>query len=138
MANITSFEDLKKYSEGQIVELPDFAHGQPFVARLKRPSMLALAESGAIPNNLLSTAAKLFEEQSSNENENEDVDKSDKVKSKVSGMYPLMVTMAKASLIEPTYDDIEKAGLELTDAQLLFIFEYSQSGAKEAEPFREE
>lgn len=52
---ITSLQNLKTYTKGQIVELPPFAEGMPFVARLKRPSMLALVKSGKIPNELLVT-----------------------------------------------------------------------------------
>ena len=33
---VTSIEDLKKYARGTIVELPCFAEGQPFVARLNK------------------------------------------------------------------------------------------------------
>ena len=35
-ATVTSIEELKQYSNGTLVELPCFAEGQPFVARLKK------------------------------------------------------------------------------------------------------
>ena len=58
---VTSIEELIKYSkEGEIVELPPFSEGKPFVARLQRPSMMELAKSGKIPNKLLTSASKLF------------------------------------------------------------------------------
>jgi len=44
--------------------------------------------------------------------------------------------VAKEAFAEPTYAEIEAAGLELTDAQLLAVFNYTQSGAKALEPFR--
>ena len=37
---VTTIYDLQEYSRGQIVKLPDFAEGQPFVARMRRPSLL--------------------------------------------------------------------------------------------------
>ena len=60
MAEITSLRTLQGYAEGQVVELPPFGEGQPFVARICRPSMLVLAKSGKIPNSLLETANSLF------------------------------------------------------------------------------
>ena len=42
----------------------------------------------------------------------------------------LLTIMAKAAMVEPTYDDLEKIGLELTDSQLLEIYNYTQIGIK--------
>ena len=47
----------------------------------------------------------------------------------------LLTEVAKASLIEPTLEDINNAGLELTDEQLMAIFNYSQSGVEALKPF---
>ena len=57
---VTSIEELKQYSNGTVVELPCFAEGQPFVARLKRPSLLGMVKQGKIPNTLLVRANELF------------------------------------------------------------------------------
>ena len=57
---VTTLEDLANYKEGTVVELPPFGPDQPFVARLRRPSMMALAKAGKIPNALLDSANKLF------------------------------------------------------------------------------
>ena len=54
--NVTSIEELVKASQGTLVELPPFAEGTRFVARLKRPSMLAMIKGGKIPNSLLLAA----------------------------------------------------------------------------------
>ena len=54
--NITTLADLQSYAAGTIVRFPDFAEGQPFVARVRRPSMLVLAKQGKIPNTLLAAA----------------------------------------------------------------------------------
>ena len=45
---LTSIEELKKYANGTVVELPSFSEGQPFVARLKRPSLLSMVKQGKI------------------------------------------------------------------------------------------
>ena len=124
----TSFELLKSYSSGSVVELPSFAEGQPFFARMSRPSMLKLAKNGVIPNSLLTKAADLFSK-GSRAMANTD-------ESMLSEFYDIMYAIADASLIEPTMEDIENAGLELTDEQLMAIFNYSQNGVKALEQFR--
>ena len=124
----TSIESLKSYANGTIVQLPDFNDGQPFFARIRRPSIMKMASEGKIPNSLLATANALF----SGSEEATDVDNE--------GMLPQMLAvceeMAKATLIEPTYNDIIGAGLTLTDQQLIFLFNYSQGGVENLQSFR--
>lgn len=57
---VTTIDDLRRYAKGSLVKLPSFAAGQPFVARLKRPSMMELVKNGEIPNELLTRANELF------------------------------------------------------------------------------
>lgn len=127
---ITSVNDLRNYANGLVVRLPDFGDGQPFIARVKRPSMLVLAKYGKIPNSLLTTAAELFKkggEAMDPDNEN-----------MLGGMYDIMSAIAEASLIEPSMKDIKDAGLELSDEQMMALFNYSQVGVKSLESFRKE
>ena len=126
---VTTLHDLQAYTNGSIVKLPDFAEGQPLVARLKRPSMLALAAHGQIPNSLLTTASQMF---TGDVNQQVGISDSNVLKD----MYDICYTMAQATLVEPTLADIEKAGLELTDEQLMAIFNYTQAGVKALENFR--
>lgn len=125
---ITSLSQLKSYSTGAVIELPPFSEGQPLVARVKRPSLLSLAKSGEIPNSLLTTANELF----ASGGRGIDRNNGDMLKD----MYGVMEAIAKASLIEPSFDDIKEAGLELTDEQMMAIFSYSQEGVKALESFR--
>lgn len=126
---ITSLQNLKTYTKGQIVELPPFAEGMPFVARLKRPSMLALVKSGKIPNELLKTANDLFmgrsNKSSGGSNTNE-----------LKEMFTIFDALCEASFVEPTWEEIKESGMELTDDQYTFIFNYSQQGVKALKPFR--
>lgn len=123
---ITSFEDLQSYAQGQVVTLPPFAEGQPFVARLRRPSMMALVKSGKIPNTLLQTANSLFLKSS--------VD--DKDDGALDSLWGVLDTLCEAALLEPTYAQVKEAGLSLTDDQMMFIFNYTQQGVKALESFR--
>ena len=127
---ITSIETLKSYAEGEIVELPPFSLGQPFVARLKRPSMMMLMKAGKIPNKLLVTANALFNGTTDSQSEED---------SKfVANLFGVLEVIAEASLLEPTMDELKKAGVQLTDEQYMFIFNYSQRGVKALDSFREQ
>lgn len=121
---VTSIEDLKKIAEGQEVELIGWGE-EPFVCKLKRPSMLGLVANGDIPNPLLNAAYILFNGAKSTE---------DVINMKE--QKELLTIMAKAAMVEPTYDDLEKIGLELTDSQLLEIYNYTQIGIKALTSFR--
>ena len=126
--DITSLESLQEYSRGAIVQLPSFAEGQPFVARLRRPSMMALAKSGKIPNALLSTANSLFIKGG--------VDAADD--SVMKDVLSVVDVLCAAAFVEPTYEQLQKVGVELTDEQYMFVFNYTQKGIKALQPFRGE
>ena len=131
---VTSIAELRTYAQGQIVQLADFAEGQPFIARLRRPNMLSLISSGKIPNSLLSSATTLFNGNASGKG----VDLTETDGESITQLMELMKMIAKASLIDPSYEDIEEAGLELTDDQLTQIFNYSQEGVRALNSFRNE
>ncbi len=128
--NITTLADLQSYATGTVVRFPDFAEGQPFVARVRRPSMLVLAKQGKIPNTLLTAAGELFSKGGAGmDADNENM---------LSDVYDIMNIVCEASLIQPTMKDIEDAGLSLSDDQLMAIFNYTQNGVKALESFRKE
>lgn len=125
MIPVTSLADLSAYAKGQIVELPGFSEEQPFVARLRRPSIMVLAKSGKIPNALLSAATELFTGKQ---------DKGDPID--LAEIMGVVEVICEASFIEPSYEQIKSVGLSLTDEQYMAIFNYSQRGIKALEPFR--
>ena len=126
--DVTSLEQLQEYGRGQKVELPAFAVDQPFVARLKRPSMLVLAASGKIPNRLLNAANNLFLKGGVNSKDTKAMPE----------MLGVLEAVCEACFVEPTYKQIKDAGITLTDDQLMFVFNYSQRGVKALENFREQ
>jgi len=126
--NITTVSDLQVYAKGKIVELPGFGEGQPFVCRLQRVSMLIMAKEGKIPNSLMTTANDMFTK-GKGDSDDEDL---------LKNMYDVMQEIAKASLLQPTFEEVEESGIKLTDEQLMAIFNYSQKGIKALEPFRQE
>ena len=121
---VTSIEELKKSAQGEIVELPPFSEDVPFVVKLRKPSLLGLAKGGKIPNTLLAIVEQLFHSRGALE------------KANPSELYDIFTVMAKDAMVEPTYQELEAEGIELTDLQLLNIFNYTQMGARALEGFR--
>lgn len=126
---VTPISTLKKYADGDIVQLPSFAEDKPFVARLKRPSMMMLMKSGKIPNALMAAANSLF---------NGDMSKSKIDEDFYKDVLDVIEVIAEASFVEPLWSDLKEAGVELTDEQYTFIFNYTQKGVKALESFRQE
>lgn len=126
---VTSMSDLVKFSKGTILELPAFGEEQPFVAKIKRPSMLAMAKNGKIPNGLLSTAGDLFVGKGAN------LDDSKKTNG-LSDLFQVLDAICEECFVEPTYKEIKEAGIDLSDDQMMFIFNYTQQGVKSLESFR--
>ncbi len=124
---VTNIEDLKKVAQGEVIQLPQFSQGIPFNARVKRVSLLNLVRKGVVPNKLLSAAEELFYgKQSLKEN----VD--------LAQMTNVMYIMAENALVEPSIDELKNVGLELTDEQIVALFNYTQEGISELDSFREE
>lgn len=128
----TTISQIASYKEGTVVELPPFADGQPFVARMVRPSMLALVKTGKIPNSLLNQATSLFA------NGTGALNTGGKNSTNVSELFDVIDVIVEAALLEPTLKDIRSVGMELTDDQLMAIFSYTQRGVKALEQFRTE
>lgn len=116
--SVTTLDSLKQYAQGTIVELPPFAEGKPFVAKLNRPSLMAMAASGKIPDILMAAATKMF------------FNRADDASVDLSEWYSVMEIFADACLVEPTYAQVKEAGISLTDEQLIAIFNYGQAGTK--------
>lgn len=126
---ITSIDELKKVANGAIVELPPFAEGTTFCAKLKRPSLLNMVKQGKIPNTLLVRANELFVQTGGLDPEEENM---------MEEMFEVIELIANETFVEPTYKEIKEAEIELTDEQLMFIFSYAQQGVKALESFRTE
>ena len=129
---VTSIAELKKMANGEVVELPGFTDGTTFVARLKRPSMLAMAKTGKIPNNLLGAANKLFIGVGNVLNQNNNKANSDAL----AELFDIIEIICEECFVEPTYKDLKDNGIELTDQQKLAVFTYTQRGVKSLESFR--
>jgi hypothetical protein len=130
---ITSIEQLKSYNVGQVVELPPFGDGQQFVARLRRPSMMALAKKGQIPNELLNAANSLFEKGPQGLMQKGKIEMDNETMTK---MFNIFDVICESAFVEPTFSQLKEAGIELTDDQYMFIFNYTQNGVQALDSFR--
>ena len=86
-----------------------------------------MAKKGKIPNKLLATATDLF---NGGDSHNANTD------SILSDTYDVCEAIAEAALVEPTMEEIKNAGLELSDNQLIAIFNYAQRGIEALTNFR--
>ena len=126
---VTSLEDLKSYASGALVKLPDFAEGMPFVAKLKRPSMLALVKGGKIPNSLMESANALF---------SGDISVNTKKGQSLDSIFEILDIICESAFVSPTWEELKSSGIELTDEQLIAVFNYTQNGIRALESFRSE
>lgn len=127
---VTSLEQLKNYAQGSVVSLPPFADDQPFVARLKRPSLFKLIKTGKIPNRLMTQANKLFANGTMSLKTQVADDKM------MDDLFTILDAVCEDSFVEPTFQQIKDAGVYLTDQQKMFVFSYMQSGVEALESFR--
>lgn len=125
-SDVTDFSKLKKISDSKIVELPEFGDGTKFIARLRRPSMLKLCKSGKIPNSLLNQATSMFTDSNASKKVN------------ITDIYDICEIICDSAFVNPTYEEIKDSGIELTDEQIMAVFQYTQGGIKALEKFRDE
>ena len=129
--NITSLDQLQAIKQTEVIELPAFEDGTPLNVEVKKPNMMQLIAAGKIPNTLLSSAMELF-----NGRAGEKMQKAADNAGDLKDLVGLMNVIAEASLIKPSYKEIKKIGIELTDNQLMGLLMYSQGGIKALENFR--
>ncbi len=127
---ITSIEDLKQICNGIVTALPPFYPGTEFNAVLRRPSMMGMVKRGKIDNQLLVSANELFTKGAAR-TAISNIEKQDMMKE----MFDIMEIYCKECFVSPTYEELQNAGIELTDEQILFIFNYAQSGVTDLKSF---
>lgn len=130
-----SIDQLREIARGKLVELPGFNGDDTFPCRLRRPSLLVLAKSGKIPNALLTQANGIFNRgtraamQAVSDEENPEM---------LSDMFSLCEILCDSAMVEPTYQEVKDAGIDLTDEQMMAIFAFTQNGVKALESFRKQ
>lgn len=131
---VTSLEQLRNIKINDIVELPSFDDGTPFIAELKKPNMLMLMANGHIPNTLLNVAMDIFQ----NGKGQETIDKALNDPKDLKVLTELLLVLAKACLVNPSFKQLEDLGIELNENQLSAILTYAQGGVVALESFRQQ
>lgn len=129
---VTSIESLKSkgVDKGAILPLEGFYDDEPFVVRVKRVPLLGMVEAGFIPNELLTAAHNVFYGNKGAKLTPEEIGNNFKEYAEICKV------IAKNSLVEPTYAELQEAGIELTDNQLVGIYSFWQSGVAALKSFR--
>lgn len=92
---------------------------------------MSLVAHGKIPNPLMTAAMDMF-------NGNKDsMDNLTKDAKSLTNFFGLMEIMAQDCLIEPSYEELQSVGVELSQDQMLSILMYAQGGVKALEGFRQ-
>lgn len=128
--NVTPLEDMQKMS-AQLIPIPGWAENQEINVRLQKPSLLKLVEEGQIPNELLGLATEIIENPLANPFVKENPTLEDKKR-----YDQFLHAIAKATLVEPTYEDIIAKVGYLTEDQLSSIFLYVHWGMAGLKLFR--
>lgn len=111
------------------VEITGFDEGETIALKLRSLSLLGLASSGKIPNELMGVAIEMFEGKDTGHKDKKEDSK------EMLNITKLMDVICDNALIEPKYSDI---GEYLTDDQKMEIFYYTQGGIRALKSFRSE
>lgn len=122
---ITELSAIQAAAGERVVALPGFGDGQPFCARLRRLSLLSLAQAGKIPNELMGAVQELYTNGAISA-------------PNLTATAQTMLFFAEQALAAPTLQQLREAGVELTDLQLTAIYMYAREGVAGLRPFRQQ
>ncbi len=129
-----SIEEIKEKAKGTLVEIPDWDNTGTISVRLKTIDVTPLLmESGNIPNSLVTEVATMFDED--NKPIEDEVKSPEKTQQMLSTFAPMLETISKEALVEPTYDAIQEV-YPLTLQQKIAIFQFVIGGIDKLKPFR--
>ena len=93
---------------------------------VQKPSLLAIARKGKIPNALMAEVSAMFGETTKNQKVTENL-----VNDNFSDLVELVEAMCEAAVVEPKYADIKDY---LSDEQKFEIFSFTQADVNEVAP----
>jgi hypothetical protein len=128
---ITTLDRLKAVKQTEVIELPAFIDGTPFVAEVKKPNMMQLMTSGKIPNQLMTSAMTMFNgktNQLTNKVNENDI-------GSLKELVGLLDILTEYCLVNPSLKDIKEIGIELTQEQMMGVLMYTQGGIESLKSF---
>lgn len=120
--------DLEKTAQrygAQSIEIHDWDGSGMIEVRARRPGLYNMASMGFVPNPLLGAMQAMFSGSTAQINA---------VDAKKQG--ECLTAIARYALVEPTMAQITEAGLELTDQQLLELYQFALAGPVRYAAFR--
>jgi len=128
--NVITIDEIRKRSEGIVIEIPDWVPNQTIAVRVKAvdmtPHMLKIEK---LPNVLKASATEVFSGKLQ-------VPAKDGVEMEdIEGMLPIIDGIAEAVMVEPTFEQIQ-AVYPLTLAQKMALFKFAMGGLDELDSFR--
>lgn len=106
------------------ITIPGWDEGKTIEIKVKRPSLLTMAASGEIPNELVGAAQRVFGGEAP-------------TALPLERMGQLMIMMARAAMVEPTYEQLCDSCGSMTDMQLAAVYSFTQAGVRALLPFRD-
>lgn len=123
---ITQMQDIVAQAAPEEVTLSGFKPNTEITVLLHSPSLYALIAENALPNPLLPVVNKLF----SDGPQAQDVSAPD------AEFARALRVIARETLVTPTISELDEAGVQLTDRQLLEISVYATRGPATLAAFR--
>lgn len=121
---MTSIEAMKKLAGPVEVNLSGWDENE-ITVKLRKPSLYEMAASGRIPNPLLGTADAIFTANGAAIS-----------KAPMDEQYKVIRMVARAAMAEPTAEELDEAGIVLTDQQINEIYVFVIGGAAKLDTFR--
>jgi len=122
---VTSMEEMCLAAGEQEITISGFEPGSQINVKVKKPNFFSLLAQGAVPNPLIPEMERLFvqRDRSGHAAPSEEFAKA-------------LVLIARLSLCEPSFEELQANGIELTDDQLTEISLFATSGAEALRTFR--
>lgn len=127
MKRLTSIEDIRGAAAAKEVALTGWNPDEAFVCKLRKPGLFAMQMKGGIPNPVLAVVQDMFAAKTKPAKDAE------AEKNTAQAFYHI----ARAALVAPTMDELEAAGVELTDRQYTEIYAFVLGGAQGIARFRQ-
>ena len=123
---ITQMQDIVAQAAPEEVTLSGFKPNTEITVLLRSPSLYALLAENALPNPLLPVVNKLFS----------DGPQAQDVAGPDAEFARALRVIARETLVQPKLSELEAAGVQLTDRQLLEISVYATRGPAALAAFR--
>lgn len=132
---VITLKEIEERARGEVIEIPDWDGKGKIKVRVRKIDVTPIIlESGLVPPNSLKVKAQeAFEGKRKREVKLDDID----FDMDVQKFMPVLDAVAKAALVEPTYQAIQEI-LPLTLSQKMAIFDWVMGEVKQLESFRVE